>query len=121
MFYAIKAIKEFEETGNRTLPGSLEFTPEDGGIDLYLSIQHCDYEITVTRETRTRNFLFFKYSQERYIVHVEVWDEYDFDMKEWNSIGNILNNTATILHRLGVGTDYEWRASFSYVFDWKNL
>ena len=121
MFYAIVAIQQYEETGDRTLSGSLEFTPEDGGIDLYLSIQQCEYEITVTRETRTRNFLFFKYSQERYIVHVEVWDEYDFDMKEWNSLGNILNNTAAILHCLGVGADYEWRASFSYVFDWKNI
>ena len=110
------AIKNYDETGISTSSGTIEFTPDQGGVSLYLSIQHCNYKLTVTKEVRTTKRLFFNYSEEHYIVEIEIWDTYDFDLKEWNGFGNIVNNIAALLHCFDVGNDYEWRVSLTYDF-----
>ena len=51
-----------------------------------------------------------------HIVEIEIWDTYDFDLKEWNGFGNIVNNIAALLHCFDVGNDYDWRVSLTYDF-----
>ena len=71
---------------------------------------------SLTKEVRTTKRLFFNYSEEHYIVEIEIWDTYDFDLKEWNEFGNIVNNIAALLHCFEVGNDYDWRVSLTYDF-----
>ena len=116
LFIIADAIKNYDETGTSISSGTIEFTPDQGGLSLYLSIQHCNYRVTVTKEIQTRKLLFFKYPEEHYIVQMEIWDTYDFDLKEWNGFGNIVNNIAALLHCFDVGNDYDWRVSLTYDF-----
>ena len=85
-------------------------------------MQHFSYQIYVERQTRTSGILFWKQRQERYVATVTVYDEYDFDLKEWKGIGNTLNNIARILHiGMGVGRDYKWTAVYTYNTSWKKI
>ncbi len=108
------------KNGIDTPPGTGEFTSDDG-YELYLSTQHFSYEITVTEETRTKGFWFWKREQKRYTATVVVHDVYNFDSyREWNSLGNIMNNLAYAYSFIG-GNDYEWYATYTYSTKWKNI
>ena len=52
-----KAIAQYKE-GEEIEPGSLHFTPDDGGYELYLGIQHCSYTIDIKKETKTTGIWF---------------------------------------------------------------
>ena len=122
MQIAISNAIEQYKSGQTPNPGTLHFTPDDGGNDLYLSIQHCSYSIVVTEETRTTGFWFWKKEQIRYVVIVEVSDIYDFDeIRDWNSVGSIANNMAYIYHLFGGGNDYEWTATFTQTTKWEKI
>ena len=114
---AIEAAKD----GQPVTSGEGEFTASDDGWDLYLSTQHFSYTITVEKQERTIG-LFKKRDQVRYVAVVEVSDTYNFDkIREWNGIGNILNNGAYIAHGFGFGTDYEWSATYTYTTQWEDV
>ena len=113
------AIEQYKE-GQTPKPGSLHFTPDDGGYELYLGIQHCSYSITVTKETKTTGFWFWKKEKTRYVATVTVSDIYNFDeIRDWNSFGSIANNLAYIYNLLGGGHDYEWTATFTQTTKWE--
>ena len=111
---------ENHKNGKEVLSGTSEFTPEDG-YELYLSTQHFDYTITVTEQTRTRGFWFWKREQKRYVANVVVHDTYNFDSyRDWNSFGNIMNNIAYAYSHIG-GADFEWYATYTYSTKWNNI
>lgn len=111
-----ESITKYYATGQTTFSGTGELLPSDS-LDLYLSTQHFSYEIVISTRTYTKKTLlgFIIWEQtitERYAT-VTVIDTYDFDMKPWTGLGNILNNLACLAHdHLGIGRDYEWEASY---------
>ena len=115
------AIEQYKN-GQTPDPGSLHFTPDDGGYELYLGIQHCSYSITITKETKPAGIWFWKKEKTRYVATVEVSDIYNFDeIRDWNSFGSIANNIAYIYNLLGGGHDYEWTATFTQATRWETV
>lgn len=114
-----EAVKQYQD-GQMSASGTLNFTPDNGGYELYLGIQHCLYTINVTTETKTTGFWFWKQEKKRYVATVVISDTYDFDeIRDWNSLGSIANNLAYIYHLLGGGHNYEWTATFTQVTKWE--
>ena len=112
---------ENKKNGKLTTSGDDEFTAAEDGWELYLSTQHYRYVIDVKEETRTIGTWLWKKEQVRYIATVVVYDTYNFDtLREWNSLGNILNNGAYIAHAFGVGNDYTWYAAYTYTSKWED-
>ena len=120
--YINNAINNFKKTGIAyTNLKYGEFTVKEDGWDLYLSTQHFSYQIHVCCETRLRG-VFWRYRQYRYVATLMIYDEYDFDLKDWNGLGNVLNNMAYILHVGGsVGNDYKWTAIYVYKTKWSKI
>lgn len=115
------AIEQYKD-GQLPKSGSLHFTPDNGGYELYLGIQHCSYSITVTEETKTTGLWFWKKEKTRYVATVVVSDIYNFDeIRDWNSVGSIANNIAYIYNLLGGGHDYEWTATFTQTTKWETV
>ncbi len=116
--YVDNAIESYKK-GDPIEPGSGEFTSDADGNELYLSTQHFDYSITVTKETRTTGWWIWTRKEERYTATVTVHDTYNFDhVREWNSFGNVMNNLAFIYDTIIGGADFEWYATYTYSTAW---
>ena len=116
--YIEDAIDNYE-SGQSITTGYGEFTAAEDGTDLYLSTQHFDYTITVTKETRTASIFSWQGEVTRYTATVTVHDTYNFDSyRAWNSFGNILNNIAYAYHTYVGGNDFEWFATYTYSTPW---
>lgn len=116
--YIDDAISYYKGSGDPVFHGTSEFTHAEDGWDLYLAIQHFDYTITVVEERAPTRLLFRGQEKVRYVVTIQVHDTYDFTKREWESIGDYLNNGAYYLHNMGVGEDYEWYATYTYTTRW---
>ena len=111
------AVRDYIDTGDWFCDGTVNFNTDDG-LDLYLSTHSASYEITVSEVTRNISFSIGGYNinikETWYIASVKISDLYNFDMKKWESAGNILNNLAAVAHNnIGIGTDYYWTAEYS--------
>ena len=90
--------------------------------DLSLSIGAARYIMTITKETRTSGFGWWKKEEMRYVATITVFDTYDFT--EWrtdNSFGSIMNNIAYIGQIFDVVKPYDWQATFTMSTDWEEI
>ena len=124
---AEKALDEFKKTGKSTSSGYGEFTADEDGWNLYLSTQHFYYDVTVRYEYEIRDeiwSLLFGLTTpvryERYVVTIVITDIYNFDnLRDWDGVGNCLNNIAYLAHILGTGHDYTWDVQYTYSTEWR--
>ncbi len=87
--------------------------------DLSLSVGSARYLMSISKETRTTGFLWWRKEESRYVADVLVWDVYDFT--EWrtdDSFGSIMNNIAYIGQSMGLIVPYYWQAKFTLTTKW---
>ncbi len=119
----IKTAIDNYRNGESITEDDAEFTRQDDGYDLYLSLQHFHYRIKVHEETRIKGFWLWKHQETRYIAEVTVTDVYNFDsLRKWNSFGNDMNNLAYIYHNVfGGGNDYAITAEYQVRTKWYKI
>ena len=113
------AYEQYKATGQTFFEDNAEFTP-DNSLDLYLSLQHFHYTVTISTKSVTEKYLcgFIVREIKTHYVYatVTITDTYDFDMKEWSGVGNILNNIACLLQQnAGIGSDYDIKIKYDVI------
>ena len=115
-----EAYQQFTDTGKLHFDGTCEFTSSDS-LDLYLTAQNVSYTIDFTTEAhmekRLYGFLVIEVQSYYTYARVKISDTYDFDLKDWNGVGNIMNNIACLSQGIfGIGTDYDWSAEYIVIY-----
>lgn len=85
--------KKSKNTGSSDFYGNIDNTDKD----LKYSVGAFSYEIEITTEPNS------------YIVNMTIVDIYDFtEWKKGLSLGNVLNNGAFVLQKVGIIQPYPW-------------
>ena len=111
-------IRKYEK-GSAYGTGNVTFKSNE--TDLWLGVRNASYEISITKETKTTGFWFFKKTKTRYIVSVKVYDTYNFNTgdEKGDGIGSWLNNLGYWAQKKEIGKEYYWEANYEYKTKWE--
>jgi len=116
-----KIEKEIEkyEAGEDYGTGYVTFGSNE--TDLWLAARNASYEMSITKEIRYVNFLFFESLKTRYVIEVTVFDTYDFNKGDetGDGLGSKLNNIGYKAQEADWGTAFYWEANYVYKTDWE--